>query len=74
MGGLQCAKQVIDNGYALRQKMGCMETSILLASQQGIEPTYEEAELYRKKAEELALVCSAIEKRVRGESVGGGDS
>jgi hypothetical protein len=68
MGGLPCAKQVIDNGNALHQKLQCMNASILLAAPRGVEPTYAEVEEFRKKADELAIIAAVIEKRVRSEA------
>lgn len=68
MGGLPCAKQIIDNGNAVTQQMGCLNATILLAAPTGVQPTYEEAEEFKQVADKLAAVCAAIEKRVRVDS------
>lgn len=65
MGGIRCAKEIIDNGNAVTQQLGCMNASILLAAINGVEPTYEEAKAFRAAADALCLVASGIEKRVR---------
>jgi hypothetical protein len=65
MGGLPCAKQIIDNGNALHQQLQCMNASILLAAPSGVQPTYEEADEFKRLSEPLAKCAAAIEKRVR---------
>ena len=68
MGGLPCAKVIIDNMHGLIRVMWCMATSIFLASSRGVEPSYEEQESWLKATENVAQVAAAIEKRMSGEA------
>jgi hypothetical protein len=65
MGGLQCAKTVIDQGAGLVRAMNCMSTSILLAAPGGSYPTEEMEEKFVRLADELALLSAEIEHHVR---------
>ena len=62
MGGLRCAKEIIDNGFRLNAAMGCMNTTILLHPDN--EPSYEERDEFLAASEALAKVCAKIEKRI----------
>lgn len=68
MGGIPCAKAIIDNMHGLIRVMWCMATTIFLAATKGVEPTYEEQEAFLAASEALAKVASGIEARVRGEA------
>lgn len=65
MGGLPCAKQIIDNYFALVQAGGCMSTSILLAAVNHGSPTQDQADRFAKAANALAEIMAEIEKSVR---------
>ena len=63
MGGLPCAKEIIDNGHAVRRSLGCMDTSILLNAEM-TQPTQEQSDEFRAAAENLAKVAAKIERYV----------
>lgn len=65
MGGLQCAKEVIDQRNALVQQLDCMVASIHLNSTVK-QPTYDYLEQFEKAAGALAKVAADIERYVRG--------
>lgn len=67
MGGLQCAKTIIDNKNALIQQMECMTASIQLNSTR-IQPTYEMQDKFIAVTEQVAKVAAEIEKYVRVRS------
>jgi hypothetical protein len=60
MGGLPCAKEIIDNGNALQMKLNCTYASILLNAPR-IQPTYEQRDKFFKAADNLARVAAEIE-------------
>jgi hypothetical protein len=63
MGGLPCAKAVIDNGYGLIQKLSCMNASILLNFEQ-TQPTYEQMNEFIARANHLAEYAAGIQEYV----------
>jgi len=63
MGGLPCAKEIIDQRAALVQKMDCMATSILLNAQT-TQPTEAMEDEFRTAANALALIASKIQRYV----------
>jgi hypothetical protein len=65
MGGLSCAKTIIDQRNGLVRAMDCMSTSILLAAPCGSYPSEEMEEKFVKLAGELALLSADIERHVR---------
>lgn len=79
MGGLPCAKTIIDQRNAVVQAMDCMATSILLAAPSGAYPSEEMEDKFVAAAQKLAQIAAEIEKHVRegGEyddhEGGGGD-
>lgn len=64
MGGLPCAKAVIDNRNALVQQLDCMVASIHLNSTVK-QPTDRHLEQFKEAAERLAKVAAEIEEYVR---------
>lgn len=64
MGGLPCAKQIIDQREALQQAMGCMSNSILLYHDT-TQPTQEQADAFQAACNEVAALASKIERYVR---------
>lgn len=64
MGGLPCAKEVIDNRNHLNAATGCMVATILLHPDN--PPTYDERDEWIAAAEKLAQVAAKIEKRIGG--------
>lgn len=64
MGGLPCAKEIIDNRNHLNAATGCMVATILLYPDN--PPTYAERDEWLKAAEALAVVAAKIEKRIAG--------
>ena len=68
MGGLPCAKVIIDNGNALTQKMQCLNATILLSAGGGFSPTYEEQESFMATAEAHAKCCAKIAHRLGAEA------
>lgn len=74
MGGLPCAKVIIDNGNATVQVLSCMNASILLANGAGINPTYAEQEAFMAASNALAAVASKIAARLSKEAGLGGET
>lgn len=64
MGGLQCAKQIIDQAKALEQAMGCMSNSILL-NHETTQPTQAMADEFQAACNAVALLAAKIERYVR---------
>lgn len=64
MGGLPCAKQIIDNRNALVHALDCMCASILLNADT-TQPTDDQAKLFQETAEPLAKLSAEIEEYVR---------
>jgi len=67
MGGLPCAKQIIDNGNALTQTMQCMNASILLNAPI-TQPTYGMRDRFIAATNEVAKIAAEIEKYVGAAS------
>lgn len=65
MGGLPCAKTIIDQRNAVVQVMDCMSASILLNAPNGTTPTEEMEDEFVKAANALAMVAVKIEHYVR---------
>lgn len=63
MGGLPCAKTIIDQRNALVQQMDCMIASIQLYSGQ-TTPTEEMEDAFRLACEKVAVIASKIESYV----------
>lgn len=63
MGGLPCAKQIIDQMYALIQSMGCMNASILLYHEAS-QPTQEMADEFQAACNNVAKVAAKIQRHV----------
>lgn len=63
MGGLPCAKTIIDQMYALVQAMGCMSASILL-NHETTQPTQQMADEFQDACNEVAKVAARIQKHV----------
>ena len=66
MGGLPCAKAVIDNGYALTQKLACMSASIMLNAG-NTQPSYEQMDEFIRRANYLAEYAAEIQSYVSGD-------
>ncbi len=66
MGGLPCAKTIIDNMNALIQQMQCMTASIHLNSTR-IQPTYKMQYEFLEATDQVARVAARIEKYVSGD-------
>lgn len=64
MGGLQCAKQIIDQAKALEQAVGCMSNSILL-NHETTQPTQAMADEFQAACNEVAALATKIERHVR---------
>jgi hypothetical protein len=64
VGGLRCAKELIDQQAALERQLACTKNTILLNSTT-VQPTYEELEQFQGLAESLAKCAAAIEARIR---------
>lgn len=62
MGGVRCAKEIIDNFNRMTAAVACMATTIQL--NQDNQPTQDEADEFQKAAREVAMVAAKIEKRV----------
>lgn len=74
MGGLSCAKTIIDNGNALTQAMQCMNASIHLNSSR-VQPTYEQRDRFLAATNQVAKIAAEIEEYVReGGEYDGGDN
>lgn len=69
MGGLPCAKQILDQIRALEQAMGCMANTIVLYHDT-TQPTQDQADAFQDACNEVALVAGKIQKYVAGS--GGG--
>ena len=67
MGGLACAKEIIDHYNHLVAAGACMVASIQLAATEGREPTYAQLHEFQKLAEPLARCMARIEQSVRVE-------
>lgn len=72
MGGLPCAKTIIDQRAGVVRVMDCMSTTILLSAQNGAYPTEQMEDEFVKAAGHLADVATRIEQAVRtgGENYG----
>lgn len=64
MGGLPCAKHIIDQSYALVQQMSCMNASILLYSDT-TQPTDAMEDEFRDATNAVAAIAAKIERYVR---------
>lgn len=64
-GGLQCAKQVIDQGAGVTRQLECTRNSILLAAAVR-QPTYDQLDEFVAASEALAKVAAKIVKYVEG--------
>lgn len=64
MGGIRCAKEIIDNMHGLVRVMYCMSASIFLNAIIGKEPSYESRDRFIAKSDELAKLCDDIVKEV----------
>lgn len=64
-GGLQCAKQVIDQGAGLVRQLECMRNSILL-NYETKQPTEKQLDGFVAAAEALAKVAAEIVSYVEG--------
>lgn len=64
-GGLQCAKQVIDQGAGLVRQLECMRNSILL-NYGAKQPTEKQLDEFVAAAEALAKVAAGIVTYVEG--------
>lgn len=73
MGGLPCAKTIIDQRNAVVQAMDCMSASILLAAPNGSYPSDQMEDEFVAAAQNLAEVAAKIEKHVREGSGSGGE-
>lgn len=69
MGGLPCAKTIIDQRAAVIRAMDCMSTTILLAAPNGSYPSEQMEDEFVKAASHLAEVATKIEKAVRSGEV-----
>lgn len=66
MGGLPCAKEIIDNMAALQRQAECTKASMLLAaSVDGWQPTEKQAERLRKLTEPVAQFLAKLEAEAR---------
>ena len=63
MGGLPCAKQIIDQRNALVQAMDCMGASIQLYADQ-TQPTQDMANDFQQACETVAVAAAKIERYV----------
>lgn len=63
MGGLPCAKAVIDNGYAVTQKLNCMSASIMLNASH-TQPTDEQMDEFIARANHLAEYAAKVQEYV----------
>lgn len=67
MGGVACAKTIIDQGNAVTQQLGCMNATIQLAAS-GAPQRYPSEELeteFVEAANAFAKVCSKVERYCR---------
>ena len=65
MGGLPCAKAVLDQRAALDRALACMSNSILLNAD-STQPTEEMLDTFTGKANDLATLASKIQAYVEG--------
>lgn len=65
MGGLPCAKVIIDQGNAAQQVVGCMSATIQLAASLGHYPTEEQEARVVDAAKAFASIVQAVEKEIR---------
>lgn len=65
MGGLPCAKQVLDQRAALNRALDCMSNSILLNAD-ATQPTEDQLDAFVAKANDLATLASKIQAHVEG--------
>ncbi len=63
MGGLPCAKAVIDNGYGVTQALSCMSASILLNASH-TQPTEKQLDEFIARANHLISYAAKIQKHV----------
>jgi hypothetical protein len=73
MGGLRCAKEIIDNFAAVENQFNCMRASIHLAGEfdgSGLRPTYEQRDEFIAAADSLVKVMAGIQQYVSGRSEG----
>jgi len=73
MGGLRCAKEIIDSFAVVEHQFNCMKASIHLAGEfdgSGIRPTYEQQEEFLAAAKKLTAVAAGIQGYVSGRSEG----
>jgi hypothetical protein len=67
VGGIRCAKEIIDQFNHLTAAGQCMVASLHLGSTEQREPTYDQLYEFQKLAEPLARCMARIEASVRGE-------
>lgn len=67
MGGLPCAKEIIDNRNALVQAMDCMVASILLNAD-STQPTLKQRDEFVAATAEVAKLAAQIEAYVSSGS------
>jgi hypothetical protein len=65
MGGVRCAKEIIDSGFAMFRAFFCMVTSIHLNAIRGKEPSYASRDKVLPMMEELTKAFMDIEKEVQ---------
>lgn len=65
MGGLPCAKEIIDNMAALQRQATCTSASILLAADGGWQPTPKQVDRLRKLTEPVAQFLAKLEAEAR---------
>jgi len=73
VGGIRCAKEIIDAGAAVTHQLACMTASIHLAGESdgsGIRPTYEQQDEFLAAAKALTAVSSSIQQHVSGKTEG----
>lgn len=69
LGGLSCAKEIIDNRNGLVQQLACMVASIHLAGENdgsGVRPTEAQRDAFLKASNELAKIAADIQSHVGG--------
>lgn len=73
MGGVRCAKEIIDNFAGVTHQVECMKTSIHFAGEfdgSGLRPTEEQRDAFFKAGDELVKVASEIQLYVSSDTRG----
>lgn len=65
MGGVPCAKTIIDQRAGVIRVMDCMATTILLSAPNGSYPTEQMEDEFVAAATKLAEIATRIEQAVR---------